>query len=181
MRVNRYYRELMRNLAKVADYPTNLNIAMVNGFMYAETDEDAFAKASGWTFFVFCLSCIWGGGSGRSNPLTSSGTVWRGRELPRRAFTRVWWIESERDALFQRDAHDPEFFSLFLELFRRVAQELEPAGVVQRFQDVDRTLEKGHCRETGRDQDQIKVARRKRVASCPRAEGDRLERRQAFA
>jgi hypothetical protein len=30
---------------------------------------------------------------------------------------------------------DAEFFSLFGELFRRVAEKLEAGGVVQRFQD----------------------------------------------
>jgi hypothetical protein len=34
----------------------NPNIAIVGGFMCARTDEEAQAKASGWTFFVFCLS-----------------------------------------------------------------------------------------------------------------------------
>ena len=33
----------------------NPNIAIVSGFMCAETDEEARAKAEGWTFFVFCL------------------------------------------------------------------------------------------------------------------------------
>jgi len=54
--VNRYYRELTTNAQKLADYPTNPNIAMVSGFMCAETDAEALEKASGWTFFVFCLS-----------------------------------------------------------------------------------------------------------------------------
>ncbi|HYE91232.1 MAG TPA: LLM class flavin-dependent oxidoreductase, partial [Terriglobales bacterium] len=54
--VNRYYLELTQHLAKLADYPVNPNIAMVSGFMCAPTDEEALAKASGWTFFVFCLS-----------------------------------------------------------------------------------------------------------------------------
>jgi len=51
--VNRYYLELTQNLGKLADYPTNPNIAMVSGFMCAPSDEEALAKASGWTFFVF--------------------------------------------------------------------------------------------------------------------------------
>ena len=89
--------------------------------------------------------------------------------------------ESERDALFQRDAHDPEFFSLFLELLGRVAQEFEATGVVQRFQHRDGALEKGHRRELRRDQDQIKVARRERVTPCPGAKSDRLQRRQTLA
>ena len=54
--VNRYYRELTTNAHRLADYPANPNIAMVSGFMCAETDAEALEKASGWTFFVFCLS-----------------------------------------------------------------------------------------------------------------------------
>jgi luciferase family oxidoreductase group 1 len=54
--VNRYYRNVTQDLHKLADYPTNPNIAMVSGFMCAPTDAEAIAKASGWTFFVFCLS-----------------------------------------------------------------------------------------------------------------------------
>src|SRR5438876_5327688 len=54
--VNRYYLELTTNAAKLTDYPTNPNIAMVSGFMCAETDEEALASAAGWTLFVFCLS-----------------------------------------------------------------------------------------------------------------------------
>jgi luciferase family oxidoreductase group 1 len=54
--VNRYYRNLTQGLDKLADYPTNPNIAMVSGFMCAPTDAEAIEKASGWTFFVFCLS-----------------------------------------------------------------------------------------------------------------------------
>ncbi len=54
--VNRYYLELTTRQAKLTDYPTNPNIAMVSGFMCADTDEEALEKAAGWTFFVFCLS-----------------------------------------------------------------------------------------------------------------------------
>jgi alkanesulfonate monooxygenase SsuD/methylene tetrahydromethanopterin reductase-like flavin-dependent oxidoreductase (luciferase family) len=53
--VNRYYNNLTRNLNKLADYAVNPNIAMVCGFMCAETDELAMEKASGWTFFIFAL------------------------------------------------------------------------------------------------------------------------------
>ena len=70
--VNRYYFELTRNLARLADYPTNPNIAMVSGFMCAPTDEEALAKASGWTFFVFCLSHY--GRHGIPNP--GEGNMW---------------------------------------------------------------------------------------------------------
>jgi alkanesulfonate monooxygenase SsuD/methylene tetrahydromethanopterin reductase-like flavin-dependent oxidoreductase (luciferase family) len=54
--VNRYYVNVTRRLEKLADYPTNPNIAMVSGFMCAPTDAEAIEKAAGWTFFVFCLS-----------------------------------------------------------------------------------------------------------------------------
>jgi hypothetical protein len=54
--VNRYYGNLTHAVDKLADYPINPNIAMVSGFMCADTDEEAQEKASGWTFFVFCLS-----------------------------------------------------------------------------------------------------------------------------
>jgi alkanesulfonate monooxygenase SsuD/methylene tetrahydromethanopterin reductase-like flavin-dependent oxidoreductase (luciferase family) len=54
--VNRYYLNVTDRLEKLADYPTNPNIAMVSGFMCAPTDEEAIEKAAGWTFFVFCLS-----------------------------------------------------------------------------------------------------------------------------
>jgi alkanesulfonate monooxygenase SsuD/methylene tetrahydromethanopterin reductase-like flavin-dependent oxidoreductase (luciferase family) len=70
--VNRYYTEITQNLARLADYPTNPNIAMVSGFMCAPTDEEALAKASGWTFFVFCLSHY--GRHGIPNP--GEGNMW---------------------------------------------------------------------------------------------------------
>jgi alkanesulfonate monooxygenase SsuD/methylene tetrahydromethanopterin reductase-like flavin-dependent oxidoreductase (luciferase family) len=54
--VNRYYINLTRHPARLAEYPPNPNIAMVSGFMCAPTDEEARERASGWTFFVFCLS-----------------------------------------------------------------------------------------------------------------------------
>lgn len=53
--VNRYYNTMLRGMDKLADYPANPNIAMVCGFMCAETDELAMQKASGWTFFIFAL------------------------------------------------------------------------------------------------------------------------------
>jgi hypothetical protein len=70
--VHRYYLELTANLGKLADYPTNPSIAMVNGFMCAETDAEALEKASGWTFFVFCLSHY--GRHGIPNP--GAGNMW---------------------------------------------------------------------------------------------------------
>jgi luciferase family oxidoreductase group 1 len=54
--VHRYYNTLLRQPRPLADYPRNPNIAIVNGFMCAPSDEEAIAKASGWTFFIFALS-----------------------------------------------------------------------------------------------------------------------------
>jgi hypothetical protein len=45
---------------------------MVSGFMCAPTDAEALDKASGWTFFVFCLSHY--GRHGISNP--GEGNMW---------------------------------------------------------------------------------------------------------
>jgi alkanesulfonate monooxygenase SsuD/methylene tetrahydromethanopterin reductase-like flavin-dependent oxidoreductase (luciferase family) len=54
--VNRYYDLIARGeIEKLTDYQTNANIAVVSGFMCAPTDEEARAKADGWTFFIFCL------------------------------------------------------------------------------------------------------------------------------
>src|SRR5262250_508638 len=54
--VAEYYANLTAHLHKLADYPSHPNVAMVSAFMCAATDEEAQAKAAGWTFFVFCLS-----------------------------------------------------------------------------------------------------------------------------
>jgi alkanesulfonate monooxygenase SsuD/methylene tetrahydromethanopterin reductase-like flavin-dependent oxidoreductase (luciferase family) len=54
--VHRYYNNLLHHQQKLTDYPANPNIAMVSGFMCAETDEEAIEKAAGWTFFIFALS-----------------------------------------------------------------------------------------------------------------------------
>jgi luciferase family oxidoreductase group 1 len=70
--VHRYYTELTQNLDKLADYPVNPNIAMVSGFMCAPTDAQALERASGWTFFVFCLSHY-----GRNGiPTPGEGNMW---------------------------------------------------------------------------------------------------------
>ncbi|MCS5635371.1 MAG: LLM class flavin-dependent oxidoreductase [Myxococcota bacterium] len=53
--VNAYYNSFVKRLEKLADYETNPNIAVVSGFMCAETDEEAYRKADGWTFFQFAL------------------------------------------------------------------------------------------------------------------------------
>ena len=53
--VNAYYNSFLHDLEKLCDYQTNPNLAVVGGFMCAETDEEARAKADGWTFFQFTL------------------------------------------------------------------------------------------------------------------------------
>ncbi len=53
--VNSYYNNFVKRQEKITDYETNANIALVCGFMCAETDEEAMRKADGWTFFQFAL------------------------------------------------------------------------------------------------------------------------------
>lgn len=53
--VNAYYNTFVRHQEKLADYAVNPNIAVVAGFMCCETDEEAWQKAAGWTFFQFAL------------------------------------------------------------------------------------------------------------------------------
>lgn len=53
--VNAYYNTFVSDLDKLADYQVNPNIAVVSGFMCAPTDEEAWQKAEGWTFFQFAL------------------------------------------------------------------------------------------------------------------------------
>ncbi len=54
--VHRYYNNFLHRPNRLANYKTNPNIAIVNGFMCAPTDEEAIELASGWTFFIFALS-----------------------------------------------------------------------------------------------------------------------------
>jgi alkanesulfonate monooxygenase SsuD/methylene tetrahydromethanopterin reductase-like flavin-dependent oxidoreductase (luciferase family) len=53
--VHRYYNTYMQDANRLTDYKPNPNIAIVNGFMCAASDEEALLKASGWTFFQFAL------------------------------------------------------------------------------------------------------------------------------
>ena len=48
--------DLLHRQQRLTDYASNPNIAIVNGFMCAPTDEEAIEAASGWTFFIFALS-----------------------------------------------------------------------------------------------------------------------------
>jgi alkanesulfonate monooxygenase SsuD/methylene tetrahydromethanopterin reductase-like flavin-dependent oxidoreductase (luciferase family) len=53
--VNAYYNTFVNEQEKLCDYQSNPNIAVVSGFMCCETDEEAWQKADGWTFFQFAL------------------------------------------------------------------------------------------------------------------------------
>jgi len=54
--VHKYYNQLLHNPNRLTEYEVNPQVAIVNGFMCAETDEEAVEKAAGWTFFIFALS-----------------------------------------------------------------------------------------------------------------------------
>ena len=86
--VHKYYNNLLHNQQRLTDYPANPNIAMVSGFMCAETDEEAYEKASGWTFFIFALSHY--GRAGIDAPGTGNlwekFQDWRHTEKAKRAF-----------------------------------------------------------------------------------------------
>jgi alkanesulfonate monooxygenase SsuD/methylene tetrahydromethanopterin reductase-like flavin-dependent oxidoreductase (luciferase family) len=86
--VHKYYNNLLHNQQRLTEYPANPNIAMVSGFMCAETDEEAYEKASGWTFFIFALSHY--GREGIDAPGTGNlwekFQEWRHTEKAKRAF-----------------------------------------------------------------------------------------------
>lgn len=54
--VHAYYDEFLNNPDPICDYQKNPNVAVVNTFMCAETDEKAQEMASGSTFFEFALN-----------------------------------------------------------------------------------------------------------------------------
>ncbi|HET6183972.1 MAG TPA: LLM class flavin-dependent oxidoreductase [Acetobacteraceae bacterium] len=85
--VHRYYNTLIRHPNRLADYPPNPNIAIVNGFMCAPTDEEAIELAAGWTFFIFSLSYY--GRKGVDAPgesdLWREYQSWRGTEKAQQA------------------------------------------------------------------------------------------------
>ncbi|OYV41526.1 MAG: LuxA [Rhodospirillales bacterium 20-64-7] len=71
--VHRYYNMYLHHPRRLSEYKTNPNVAIVNGFMCAPTDEEALEKASGWTFFIFALSYY--GRKGVDAP--GQGDLWR--------------------------------------------------------------------------------------------------------
>ena len=66
--VNAYYNTFLHHQEKLTDYQSNPNIAVVGGFMCAETDEEAWRKADGWTFFQFALQLY-----GKEGPFEPGG------------------------------------------------------------------------------------------------------------
>ena len=53
--VHAYYNTYVGHLEKLCDYQTNPQVAVVSGFMCADTDEEARRRAEGWSFFQFAL------------------------------------------------------------------------------------------------------------------------------
>src|ERR1700723_1410778 len=71
--VHRYYNNFLHRPNRLSEYQPNPNIAIVNGFMCAPTDEEAIELAAGWTFFIFALSYY--GRKGVDAP--GKGDLWR--------------------------------------------------------------------------------------------------------
>jgi alkanesulfonate monooxygenase SsuD/methylene tetrahydromethanopterin reductase-like flavin-dependent oxidoreductase (luciferase family) len=73
MGVHKYYNQFLHNGRRLSEYADNPNVAIVNGFMCAPTDEEALEKAAGWTFFIFALGYY--GRKGVDAP--GKGNLWR--------------------------------------------------------------------------------------------------------
>jgi alkanesulfonate monooxygenase SsuD/methylene tetrahydromethanopterin reductase-like flavin-dependent oxidoreductase (luciferase family) len=73
--VHAYYNGITKRLDQLADYKMNPNIALVSFFMCAKTDEEAYAKADGATFFQFCLR-FYGANRGRQRPPPGALNMW---------------------------------------------------------------------------------------------------------
>src|SRR3984957_2000071 len=71
--VHKYYNMYLHQPRRLTEYATNPNVAIVNGFMCAPTDEEALEKVAGWTFFIFALSYY--GRKGVDAP--GKGDLWR--------------------------------------------------------------------------------------------------------
>jgi alkanesulfonate monooxygenase SsuD/methylene tetrahydromethanopterin reductase-like flavin-dependent oxidoreductase (luciferase family) len=73
--VHAYYNAFTKRQKRLADYKTNPNIALVSFFMCAPTDEEAFERADGATFFQFCLK-YYGSSSGRRRGAPGTVNMW---------------------------------------------------------------------------------------------------------
>lgn len=69
--VGAYYNEFVKRQERLTDYVTNANIAVSTYFMCAETDDVAWSRAEGCTFFEFSL-----GQYSRKNFTRSTGSLW---------------------------------------------------------------------------------------------------------
>jgi alkanesulfonate monooxygenase SsuD/methylene tetrahydromethanopterin reductase-like flavin-dependent oxidoreductase (luciferase family) len=82
--VNAYYNSFIKRQAKLADYQSNPNIALVTYFMCAETDEEARRRADGIPFFQFALR-FYGAREGRERPDPGTVNLWDEYEKWKRA------------------------------------------------------------------------------------------------
>src|SRR5579863_1784032 len=82
--VHSYYNALTKRMDKLADYPTNPNIALVSMFMCAKTDEEARKQADGASFFQFALR-YYGASIGRKRPTAGTVNMWNEYEAWKRA------------------------------------------------------------------------------------------------
>src|SRR5262249_34292823 len=73
--VHAYYNGLTKRIAKLTDYPTNPNIALVSFFMCAKTDEEARQRAEGATFFQFALR-YYGQSTAGERPAPGTVNMW---------------------------------------------------------------------------------------------------------
>lgn len=73
--VHAYYNAFTKRQEKLADYPSNPNIAIVTYFMCAETDEEARRRADGVTFFQFALR-FFNNSTGRARAKPGTVSLW---------------------------------------------------------------------------------------------------------
>ena len=73
--VHAYYNAITKRLDKLCDYEINPNIALVSYFMCAKTDEEAWRRAEGLTFFQFALR-FYGMSPTRERPRAGTVDVW---------------------------------------------------------------------------------------------------------
>jgi alkanesulfonate monooxygenase SsuD/methylene tetrahydromethanopterin reductase-like flavin-dependent oxidoreductase (luciferase family) len=82
--VHSYYNAITKRLDKLADYPSNPNIALVSMFMCASTDEEARRRADGATFFQFALR-YYGASHSRERPPPGKVNMWEEYQAWKRA------------------------------------------------------------------------------------------------
>ena len=101
-----------------------------------------------------------------------------GGEFVKRLETAVEVLSRQRGfvaARTGRSADDPELLAFFLELLRRVTEQLEAARIVQQLQEGAGPSEERQRDKPRRHDDEVKVARRQGIAPHARTEGDHLD------